>query len=368
MSWLKLKNLIQSMDKQHKGRKKGEPFEELAAELLGALLDNRFKIEQSGYQPIGDAINEERTIVLQTKNYSDETPLDRKVILGDILEADLELPNLQTYVLAASRTINSRLRNRLGEIEDKTGLDIVVLELSDELSDLGALCVTFWESIHHLFDPSDIDQQFWAWVEITRNDLKTQDKMKVIQSKLDDGIQTQKHVQKDIEERLLERFSTDKGFNPINLSEAIDRKSVEAKISDWWKAGDLPICCLEGEEGHGKTWLAAKSVHAICESENIVAFWLDSKDWNECESIFDLLYTCFDSIYLSDKQEKITKLQNKAAKTWRKTLIILDGVNERNAIEAAQQILSEYFRNESEWRDRVRFLLTTRPLDGYPDF
>ena len=369
--WRKLKELIQSLDKLHEERKNGEPFEELAAELLGALLDNRFKIEQSGYQPIGDAINEERTIVLQTKNYSDETPLDRKVILGDIQEADLELPNLQTYVLAASRTINSRLRNRLGEIEDKTGLDIVVLELSDKLSDLGALCVTFWENIHHLFDPSDIDQQFWAWVEITRNDLKTQEKMKVIQNKLDGGIQTQKHVQKDIQEYLLERFSRDEGFNPINLSEAIDRKSLESKISDWWNTPDAPICCLEGEEGHGKTWLAAKSVHAICESENIVAFWLDSKYWKDCKSIFDLLYTCFDPIYLSDKQEKITKLRNKAAKTWRKTLIILDGVNERNAIEAAQRILAEYFKNDEDknkWADKVRFLLTTRPLDNYPDF
>ncbi len=65
----------------------------------------------------------------------------------------------------------------------------------------------------------------------------------------------------------------------------------------------------------------------------------------------------------------MAKLHNKPAKIWRKTLIILDGVNERNAIEAAQRILAEYFRNdESRWRDRIRFLLTTRPLDDYPDF
>lgn len=37
MSWLKLKNLIQSLDEQHKGRKKGEPFEELAAKLIVLL-------------------------------------------------------------------------------------------------------------------------------------------------------------------------------------------------------------------------------------------------------------------------------------------------------------------------------------------
>ena len=74
------------------------------------------------------------------------------------------------------------------------------------------------------------------------------------------------------------------------------------------------------------------------------------------------------SIHLTRK-EKIGKLQNKPAKIWRKTLIVLDGVNERNAIEAAQRILTEYFRNdESDCQNRIRFLLTTRPLDDYPDF
>ena len=366
--WRKLKELIQSLDTQHKGRKKGEPFEELVANLLELLLEDRFEIEKSGYQPRGDAINEEHTIVLQTKNYNDRKSLDRKEILGDIEEAELELPNLQVYVLAASRTINNRLRNRLGDVAKKTGLEIVTLELSDKLSDLGALCVTFWEDICHFFDLSNINQEFSTWVQITRADSKTKDKMKTVRSKLEDGIQTQKHVQKDIEEYLLERFSGDKGFNPINLSKAIDRKSVESKISDWWNTADARICCLEGKEGHGKTWLAAKAMNSICENEGIVAFWLDSKDWNSRESIIDLLHTCFSLIYPSHEQEKITKLQNKAVKIWRKTLIVLDGVNERNAIEAAQQILGEYFRHESDWKDRIYFLFTTRPLDDYPDF
>ena len=369
MSWLKLKNLIQSLDQQHKGRKTGEPFEELVAKLLGLLLEDRFEIEKSGYQPIGDAINEERTIVLQTKNYNDETPLDRKEILGDIEEAELELPNLQVYVLATSRTINNRLRNRLDDVQKKTSLDIVTVELADKLSNLGALCINFWEDIREFFAPSDTSQQFLDWVQIEKDKLETTKKISELRDKLKDGIQTQKHVQEDIERYLLKRFSTDKGFNPINLSQAIDRDSVESQITNWWEAEEPPICCLEGKEGHGKSWLAAKAMNSICKNENIVTFWLDSKDWNSCKSIFDLLYTCFSLIYPSYKKEKILKLQNKAAKIWRKTFIVLDGVNERNAIEAAQWILTEYFRNdESEWRDRIRFLLTTRPLDDYPDF
>lgn len=369
MSWQELKNLIQSLDEQHKGRKKGEPFEELVAELLGALLEDRFETAKSGYQPIGDAINEERTIVLQTKNYNDETPLDRKEILGDIEEAELELPNLQTYVLAASRTIGNRLRNRFGDIEKKTGLDIVSLELTDKLSNLGALCVTFWEDIHGFFDSSDICQgpNFLAWIEDKRKDSETEQKIKQLRLKLKQGIQTQKHVQKNIEKHLIERFSRDQGFNPINLSQAIERESLESKIMDWWTDHHQPVCCLEGKEGHGKSWLAAKGMTLICENDSVVAFWLDSKDWSGHKSIFDLLHTCFSLIYPSYEQRKIAKLQGKPAKIWRKTLIILDGINERDALETAQRILSEYFRHENEWGSRIRFLLTTRPLDDFPD-
>ena len=191
--------------------------------------------------------------------------------------------------------------------------------------------------------------------------------MKDVRKKLEEGIQTEKQIQTDVEKYLLKRFNSAEGFNPINLSEAIGREK-ESHISDWWETEGAPICCLEGKEGHGKSWLAAKWINSIREKENIVTFWLDSRDWRGARSIFDLLYSCFDVIYPSYEQRKISKLQQKPAKMWRKTLIILDGVNERNAVETAQRILTEYFRkDESEWRDRIRFLLTTRPLDDYPD-
>ena len=267
-----------------------------------------------------------------------------------------------------SRDISAQLLDKLEIIEKNTGLDIVSLVLSDELSDIGALCVNFWEEICHFFDSSNTDEEFLTWIGEIKNDSETEKKLEELKSKLDSGIQSQYHVKKDVEKYLLDRFSRDEGFNHINLSQAIDRQEIESKIADWWERDDVPICYLQGEEGTGKTWLAAKWMNSIHESENIVTFWLDSKDWNGCMSISDLLKNCLSSIYESHKQEKISKLQNKIAKIWRKTLIVLDGVNERDAIEASQVILSEYFQPESEWQDKIRFLFTTRPLDDYPHF
>ena len=357
-SWQKLKELIQSMGYRN--------FEKLVATLLTSFLKIPFAVARSGDQPSGDARDLEGKISIQAKRYTTKK-LDESSIVGEIYRSRDALPNLQVYVLALSRD-RAQSHDRFDRVEEDTGLDIVVLELTDELSDLGALCVTFWEDIRHFFDLSDINQEFSDWIQIATDDSKTKAKIKDVRSKLEDGIQTQKHVQEDIEEYLLDHFSRDKGFNPINLSEAIERKSLESEITDWWEITGSPVCCLEGEEGHGKSWLAAKCMNTIRENENVVTFWLDSIDWSSCRSVFDLLYACFNSIYPSYDKPKIAKLQNKPAKIWRKTLIVLDGVNERTAIEAAQRILTEYFKPKSEWRDRIRFLLTIRSLDNYPDF
>ena len=364
LGWHELKKLIQKMGND------GKDFEKLVATLLTSFLNIPFVLAKSGSQPSGDARDLEGKVSMQAKRYT-TTRIDESSIVGEIYRARDALLDLQVYVLVVSRDIASQLRDRFDRVETDTGLDIVSLSLTEKLSDLGALCVTFWENIHHFFDLSDMDQEFLDWVQIAKDDSKTQDKMEDVRSKLEDGIQTQSHVQKDAEKYLLKRFNRNEGFNPINLSQAIDRESVESKITDWWETQKSPICYLEGKEGHGKTWLASKWMNSFREKENIVTFWLDSKDWRGDRSIFDLLRTCFNLIYPSHEHGKIAKLQNKPAKIWRKTLIVLDGVNEWNAIEAAQWIFTEYFRNdedESQWRDRVRFLLTTRPLDDYPDF
>ena len=359
MSWQKLKELIQSISYSD--------FEKLVARLLELHLEVPFFVARSGDQPSGDARDQAGKISMQAKRYT-TTQLNESAIVGEIYRTREALPDLQVYVLVVSRDIASQQRDRFDDVEEDTGIDIVILDLTDKLSELGALCVTFWEDIYSFFDLSDTDPEFPAWVQMVRDDSKIEAKIKELQLKLEQGIQTQKHVQEDVKKYLLERFGRNEGFNPINLSKGIERPDLDSEILAWWENQAQPVCCLEGEEGNGKTWLAAKSLNSISEKDNIVTFWLDSRDWKGNKSIFDLLYTCFSLIYPSYEQGKITKLQNKPAKIWRKTLIVLDGVNERKAIETAQRILGEYFRSKNEWRDRIRFLLTTRPLDNYPDF
>ena len=363
MYWQKLKELIQKMNYRD--------FEKLVTELLGSSLEIPFEIAKTGYQPRGDAINKEGTIVVQCKKHKDGRTLNRKELIGDIDEANSEVLNLQTYVLAASCNIGDKLRNRLSIVEKETGLDIVILELDRKMSDLGALCVTFWEDVRHLFNSSDISRKFLDWIMKERNTPKTLQKIEELKKKLKQGQQSRNHVQKDTKEYLLKRFGYDSNhclrFNySIDLSESIERKSLELKISDWWQNPSQLVCFLEGEEGMGKSWLAAKCVNSIYGNENTVVFWLDSNLWKVCRSLDELLRTCFETLPGYQDQKKNSKLKHKIRNIWwPPTLIVLDGVNEEDAIEAAKPILDEYFKHRENLENRIRFLLTTSAVSSH---
>ncbi|MDE0468335.1 MAG: hypothetical protein OYL97_14870 [Candidatus Poribacteria bacterium] len=189
--WQKLKELVQSV--------KPVDFEKLVATLLTSFLKVRFVVAISGDQPRGDARNLTDEASIQVKNYSEgNKPRDIEIV-RDINIVKRHLQDPQVYVLVISRDISEQSLGELETVSEETGLDIVTLELSDELSDLGALCVTYWEDIHHFFNLSDIDPQFSVWVQITRDDSKTQAQMEKVQSKLEDRIHTQSHVQKSTE-------------------------------------------------------------------------------------------------------------------------------------------------------------------------
>ncbi len=363
MEWQKLKKLVQSL--------KPREFEEFAAILLKSPLEIPFVVARSGDQPSGDARSLSGEVSIQAKRYT-TTNFEASSIEGDIRRAVRTVSELQVYVLAVSRD-TAQLRDRLEEVEKETGLDIVTLELSDELSDIGALCVTYWESLQGFGCFATNEKALSEWVQAEAADPKTREKIEELRCKLGQGIQTYERVQKDAAAYLCKRFGEHRAHHmrfsyEINLSKAIPRPSLAAAVEEWWQNSPQP-CYLEGEEGTGKSWLAAKAVKPICADENVVTFWLNSPEWEHCNSIQELLHSCFKHVYPSREARKIVTLQKKVENRWcQPTLIVLDGVNERQAITAAKRILDEYFTHEDAWKGRIRMLFTTRTLEAYRDF
>ena len=367
MSWQKLKELIQKMGNQ------GKDFEKLVARLLELLLDIPFVPAKSGSQPSGDARSSAGDVSVQAKNYSNSKNLRIESIVRDIHRARNKLQYLEVYVLAVSCD-DAQFRDELDEIERDTFLDIVVLELTDKLSDIGALCVTYWADLQDFqeFSKTHQNQDFFHWMEVERQNSKTKKKIQEIRRKIEQCIQTQIHFQKDANEHFLRCIGAAQDDNPrsdhsIDLSEAEDRYSLESKIKNWWEGGTEPVCYLEGEKKSGKTLLAAKWIKSVYKDENMIPVWLDINRWRDCESLDDLLEACFKSIYGYSAEKRIPKLKHKICNTWDlPTLIILDGLRERESTRATKSILDEYFEErrigKTKWGHKIRLLLTTRPF------
>ena len=160
-------------------------------------------------------------------------------------------------------------------------------------------------------------KNFSDWAKEERDKPKTIEKIERLKSKLKHGQQSRSRIQKDTEEYLIKRFGGDSDHNlrfnySIDLSQATERKFLESRVTKWWYAEGGPVCYLEGKEGMGKSWLAAKCVNSICSDKHVVTFWLDSSRWSSCKSLDDLLQTCLETMpgYQDEKKDYQTETQN----------------------------------------------------------
>ena len=374
MNWQKLKELIQTMDKRRKGEKSGEAFEKLTIQLLKSMLKIPIVHAKSGLQPSGDARSENGKLSLQAKNYSNSKNLNIGSIVRDIYRARKTLPELEVYVLAVS-CIFAQDRDELDYIEKETFLDIVILELTDSLSNLGSLCVTFWRDLQD-FDEFSVtcqNQEFFDWMEKQRQDQKVKVKIQELKHRLEQHIQTQNHFQIDAQDIFLKRIGDKPNTNfhsdcIIDLSKVKVRHEHESKLNNWWKDKTIPVCFLEGEKDSGKTWLAANWVKSICKNGNIVPIWLENNQWINIKSLNDLQYACFKSIYGLETDRKIEKLKQKISYSWNNpTLIILDGLRNRDEIGIIKQIIYDYIYEsrigKTKWGHNIFLLLTTLSFD-----
>ncbi|MDE0316721.1 MAG: hypothetical protein OXM61_17685 [Candidatus Poribacteria bacterium] len=374
MNWQKLKELIQSMDKRRKGKKRGEAFERLVIQILESLLKITIIPAKSGSQPSGDARSENGKLSLQAKNYSNSENLNIDSIVRDIHRARKTLPELEVYVLAVS-CIFAQDRDELDYIEKDIFLDIVILELTDGISDLGALCVTFWRDLQDFdeFSTTSQNQEFFDWMEKQRQAPKVREKIEELKHRFEQYIQTQNHFQIDAQDIFLKRIGEKPNTNfdsdsIIDLSKVKVRHEDESKLDNWWKNNAFSICFLEGEKNSGKTWLAANWVKSICKNGNIAPIWLEKNQWINIRSLNDLQYASFKSVYGLETDRKIEKLKQKISYSWNNpTLIILDGLRNHDEIDIIKQIIYDYIYEsrigKTKWGHNIFLLLTTLSFD-----
>ena len=255
-------------------------FEGLVATLLTALTADRFYVARSGDQP-ADAIASAADIAMQAKRYAKSTVVETN-FEGEFAKACRLIPSLDCYVFAVTRQ-TGQLRLPAKELQNREGVDIVLLGFDTIDSELPALCVTFWQRVKHFTKLSDLRSDFadWAAEQATEPNVaaiisRLREELTVIWPQwFGDGcrqiLETRFGI--DATSRRAVRF-------PIDLPSAVRREKPHALLQDWWIAKKAKAALLVGDEGTGKSVVAAAFCREVSEGKSALVLWLDSADWS----------------------------------------------------------------------------------------
>lgn len=339
-------------------------FEELLARIVGSVIGGEMLLAKSGTQ-YGDGSSANGRIVIQAKRYREETSLDLNSIEGEVREIAAQNPALEVFVLGATKSVQERQRFR--RIEGQTGVTIVVIDWGgDEAPLLGALCIIHWDVISGIEPFTTLAHSWSDWIRTMQADETLQRVASRLASEVAEHVQSYRHVAANAAKILHKRIEDAHGTatadrsNLINLAASVSRRQIEEGLDEWWNSTKL-IAILQGEEGMGKTWAAARFSYSLQTRTDILIVWLDSDQWGEISSLENLLKRALSQC---TKDEALAKVAHKAQRIWnRPILLVLDGVNERDAHSSAIDILRDYKRRLDSIeppRTPIRILFTTR--------
>lgn len=343
-------------------RAEGEDgFEGLVAALFEAETGKPFYVARKGDQPVGDAYSPGAGVAVQAKRYT-TSRISENEVEGDIHRALRDAPALDVFIVASTKP-SAQLAARLAQITNETGVDILFLVLADGLRDFGALCLAHLEVLQRFLPKLTPDWKTWAVKEQLKPD--TQHQLESLRQRLC-GLATWQFLGDVVRSQIIERFRGEgpgaRMHNRILLAQAIPRPATGDRLREWWAEPKAMVAVLEGEEGTGKTWVAAAFAESLYASGNPIILWLDSLTWAQTTTVERLFQTALERLIVGDEKLR-QRILRKIFHQWHApVLLVLDGANERGAWNTADAVLQDYFTHQNQLCGRVRLLFTSRPL------
>ena len=256
-------------------------FEGLIALLLESLTRQPFCLAKAGSQAGRDMSSryaQSNVIAVECKRYKNSTKLDIRELLGEIDENLSEMPDLDIWVLVASRTIkdSDQLRTALTQKAKKEGIDVHIIADDDETpSSIEVLCAYSLEILINFFrnnlleDKTELETKTLQELEIFIQSIKNNHLFSEKTSRLKEKflsplvgysawrVEQNKNFITSISSQEKSRSAFGQVLNikdqEVNL---IERKSLSGQLDDWFSQwiNHKKIFTLTGEEGDGKTW------------------------------------------------------------------------------------------------------------------
>ena len=253
----KLKQELQKVPKASK-------LEDLAASLIGRLLDVPIVVAKSGFQhgaDAGPAGQQGRRFRIECKKYSDTTDLNERELLGEVDQALMRDEALEAWVLVVTRRVPEQIRQSLNQHGERLGVPILVIDWVDsedhEVAPLAALCA---------FAPDLVEREFSREAGVAACALQTisEEAIERLRRNLQswclgfEVIRTRSHDKLDKIWNSPRESKAAIGQNAAGgvQEKRVKRSAVHETLNAWWQGtaqDDAPVAVV-GLEGVGKTW------------------------------------------------------------------------------------------------------------------
>lgn len=353
-------------------------FEGLIAQLLEVLTGRRFYLAQSGSQlgrDMSASASNTDVIAVECKRYGSKTKLEDRELLGELVQVAKAIPDLDLWVLVASRDISSQLHESLRSTANDYGIAYLAISTGDETpSSLEVLCAQAIDRVVNFLENQDKTSIRQSLIEITESTQFNQ-KVAYLRNKLTSplvGYNLWKIEQNRLFLQCLQSETESRakfGGQVINFEEEgiklIKRKAAWTYFDEWfneWKDTRQPLAVL-GEEGDGKTWGVASWVsHKLKNVDDFPpVLFLSSTEISDDEPeafLSKAIARHLHSLEQEQWKKRLERWTKRAVSHLPLFFVILDGINERWSLPRWRTLLDNFAGRP--WTDQIAILVTCR--------
>ena len=250
----KLKQELQKVPKASK-------LEDLAAALIGRLLDVPIAVAKASFQhgaDAGPAGQQGRRFRIECKKYSDNSSLSERELLGEIDQALARDEALEAWVLVATCRVSEQIRQSLDQHGERLGVPVLIIDwMCHEVAPLAALCA---------FAPDLVEREFSKQAGAAARALQpiSDEAIERLRRDLQSWCLGFEAIRARSHDKLDEIWNSSRESKAVlgqdvaggAQQKKVKRGAVHEALNKWWQgaARDDALAGVVGLEGAGKTW------------------------------------------------------------------------------------------------------------------
>ena len=355
-------------------------FEGLVARLLADLTGVAFRPARSGGQRGRDIDSDPASpwfAVVECKRYRADTALDQRALVSEIQIATREDPQIDLWILATSRNVDSNITRWLQEEARERGIDYLILACGTAVDseDLDVLCAHGLAIVlqHCAAVLTNGTPGLETYLATVRSSAGFSARLERMRGTLNGGTVGLPSFRDRLNEKLTKamrnetssRGRFDRRLDVAGVGDVRDipRLAVRARLDTFLsgpsQATSSALCVVHGEEGNGKSWAVASWVHeGMSRPDSPAVFWFSAGDCSDDTPIRQLADHATESLANGREINFFAKLQRWVeGATRQQLLVVLDGINERHSVAFwARHLL----RSLAEFDGHVSIIVTCR--------